>query len=91
VVATNTGAAQTLITPESGVVCMPGDLDQLAKALRRLIFDRTLRADMAEAAWQVGRALPSWADQAVKLASVLVSRFESSSQCGSPHYELSNR
>lgn len=71
VVATNTGAAPTLITPESGVVCMPGDLDQLSKALRRLIYDGALRADMAEAAWQVGRALPSWADQAGKLASVL--------------------
>lgn len=71
VVATNTGAAPTLITPDSGVVCMPGDLDQLAKALRRLIFDATLRADMAEAAWQVGQALPSWADQAGKLAAVL--------------------
>jgi glycosyltransferase involved in cell wall biosynthesis len=71
VVATNTGAAPTLITPDSGVVCMPGDLDQLSKALRRLIFDATLRADMAEAAWQVGRTLPSWADQAGKLAGVL--------------------
>jgi glycosyltransferase involved in cell wall biosynthesis len=71
VVATNTGAAPALITPESGVVCMPGDLDQLSKALRRLIFDASLRTDMAESAWQVGRALPSWSDQAVKLAAAL--------------------
>jgi hypothetical protein len=43
----------------------------LSKALRRLIFDASLRADMAESAWQVGRALPSWSDQAVKLAAAL--------------------
>jgi len=71
VVATNTGAVPTLIGPEIGVVCAPGDVEQLSKALRRLIFDSSLRAHMAEAAWQAGQALPSWHDQAEVLAAVL--------------------
>jgi glycosyltransferase involved in cell wall biosynthesis len=72
VVATNTGAVPTLIGPDVGVVCAPGDVEQLSKALRRLIFDGTLRLDMAEAAWQAGQALPSWRDQAETLAAGLV-------------------
>ncbi len=64
VAVTSGGNAAELATPEVGVVCAPGDMDQLSKALRRLIFDTALRADMAEAAWQLGRTLPDWASQA---------------------------
>jgi glycosyltransferase involved in cell wall biosynthesis len=71
VAATNTGAVPTLIVPDAGVVCAPGDIEQLAKALRRMIFDQVLRRDMAEAAWQSGRMLPSWDEQAARLAAVL--------------------
>ena len=71
VVATHVGAVPTLLVPDAGTVTAPGDTDQLAKALRRLIFDRALRRDMAEAAWQSARDLPSWAEQAAKLAAVL--------------------
>ena len=65
------GAAASLVPPEAGVVCHPGDHINLSKALRRLIFDATLRHDMAEAAWQVGQALPSWQTQAGKFAQAL--------------------
>jgi glycosyltransferase involved in cell wall biosynthesis len=71
VAVTATGAAPTLVPPEAGVVCAPGDVEQLAKALRRLIFDGTLRRDFAATAWEAGRALPSWMDQAQRLAAVL--------------------
>jgi glycosyltransferase involved in cell wall biosynthesis len=71
VAVTATGAATALVGPEAGVLCAPGDVDQLSKALRRLIFDRVLRRDMAEVAWQAGRALPSWPEQATRLADVL--------------------
>ncbi len=65
------GAAGSLVTPEAGVVCQPGDHINLSKALRRLIFDATLRHDMAEAAWQVGQTLPSWQTQAREFAQAL--------------------
>ena len=74
VAVSNVGAVPTLIGPEAGVVCVPGDIDQLSKALRRLIFDRALRHDMAEVAWQSGQLLPAWTDQAARLAMVLAAQ-----------------
>jgi glycosyltransferase involved in cell wall biosynthesis len=71
VAVTNVGAVPMLVGPEAGVVCAPGDVEQFSKALRRLIFDRRLLRDMAEVAWQSGRALPSWNEQAEHLATVL--------------------
>ena len=65
------GAAGALVPPEAGVVCHPGDHINLSKALRRLIFDTTLRHDVAEAAWQVGQALPDWQTQTRKFAEAL--------------------
>ncbi len=41
------GAHMTL---ENGVVCPPGDVEQLSKAIRRLVFDATLRRDFTAAA-----------------------------------------
>jgi glycosyltransferase involved in cell wall biosynthesis len=71
VAVTNVGAVPTLVGPEAGVVCASGDIEQLSKALRRLIFDHVLLRDMAEAAWQSSRSLPSWNEQAERLAAVL--------------------
>ena len=71
VAVTNVGAVPTLVGPEAGVVCAPGDVEQLSKALRRLIFDRPLLRDMAEVAWQSGQLLPSWDEQAERLAAIL--------------------
>jgi glycosyltransferase involved in cell wall biosynthesis len=71
VAVTNVGAVPTLVGPEAGIVCAPGDVEQLSKALRRLIFDRPMLHDMAEVAWQSGQSLPSWNEQAQHLAAVL--------------------
>jgi glycosyltransferase involved in cell wall biosynthesis len=71
VAVTNVGAVPALVGPEAGVVCSAGDVDQLSKALRRLIFDRALLRDMAEVAWQSGRLLPSWNEQAGRLGVIL--------------------
>jgi glycosyltransferase involved in cell wall biosynthesis len=65
------GAAASLVPPEAGVVCQPGDYINLSKALRRLIFDATLRRDVADAAWQVGQSLPNWPTQVGKFAEAL--------------------
>ena len=71
VAVTSGGAAAALVSPEAGVVCAPGEIDQLAKALRRLIFDAALRREMAAAAWSIGRALPGWPAQAQAFAAEL--------------------
>ena len=58
--------------PEAGAVVRarrPGDAS--ARSLRRMLFDHPLRAEMAEAAWQAGQALPSWAQQAQDFARAL--------------------
>lgn len=70
------GAAASLVPPEAGVVCPPGDHEGLSKAMRRLIFSPTLRAEMGDAAWQAGRALPSWAAQAAAFAAALPRKME---------------
>ncbi len=66
----NGGAAAELVAPEVGVVVTPGDHDGLSKAMRRVIFDTALRADMAEAAWCIGRSLPDWPTQAAHFADI---------------------
>ncbi|MGH7040707.1 MAG: glycosyltransferase family 4 protein [Acetobacteraceae bacterium] len=71
VAVTSGGAAGALVSPEAGVVCAPGEIDQLAKALRRLIFDVALRREMAVAACGIGHALAGWPAQAAAFAAEL--------------------
>jgi glycosyltransferase involved in cell wall biosynthesis len=71
VAVTNVGAVPTLVGPEAGVVCAVGEIDQLSKSLRRLIFDAKLRGAMAEIAWESSQGLPSWRDQAALLADMI--------------------
>jgi glycosyltransferase involved in cell wall biosynthesis len=71
VAVTNVGTVPTLVEPEAGIVCTPGDVEQLSKAIRRVVFDSVLRQDMAEVAWKIGQSLPSWNEQAAQLAAIL--------------------
>ncbi|MGA9865778.1 MAG: glycosyltransferase family 4 protein [Acetobacteraceae bacterium] len=73
VAVTSGGAAGALVPAEAGVVAPPGDVEQLSKAMRRLIFSAELRAEMAAVAWQAGRALPDWATQVRAFAAALES------------------
>ena len=66
VAVTHGGAAAEIVTPEIGVVVQPGDSDGLSKAMRRVIFDAGLRADMALAAWRMAQGLPGWPQQAAR-------------------------
>jgi len=58
------GALAELVPVEAGIVSPPGDVVSLGKAMRRAIFDTSLRATMAEAAWKAGQKLPRWEDRA---------------------------
>ena len=71
VAVTDTGAAATLVPPAAGVVCPVGDAGTFGRALRRLIYDTSLRAEMRAAAWQAGHALPDWTTQARAFATAL--------------------
>jgi len=71
VATTSGGQAGALVPPTAGVVCPPGDRDQLSKALRRVIFGRGLRAEMRDASYAVGQTLPEWRTQAAALLSAL--------------------
>ncbi len=68
---TKGGAAAALVPDDAGVVCDVGDLVTYSKALRRVIFDTELRAEMAQAAWTAGQALPDWRTQGTAFAAAL--------------------
>ena len=71
VVVTKGGAAGALLTPEAGLACPVGDVDQVSKSLRRAIFSAELRREIADEAWQLGQTLPTWADRAALFARAL--------------------
>lgn len=54
-----------------GVTCDVGDVEALSKAMRRLIYDRDLRATLADGAWQAGQALPGWDEQARRFVAAV--------------------
>jgi len=68
---TNAAAAAEVIPLQGSVIVEPGDHVQLCKALRRLIFSAPLRRELSDAAWQAGRAFPTWADQGRRFAGLL--------------------
>ncbi|PWC30409.1 glycosyltransferase family 4 protein [Teichococcus aestuarii] len=65
------GAIADVVPKAAGVIAAPGDVAALSRAMRRPIFDRTLRAEMADAAWEAGQRLPRWADRATAFAAEL--------------------
>jgi glycosyltransferase involved in cell wall biosynthesis len=73
VVVTDGGEAGSLVTADAGAVCPLDDMATFGKCLRRLLFDRNLRAEMAEAAWHAGQQLPGWPEQAGAFAAIMES------------------
>ncbi len=65
------GAAASLVPAGAGMISPPGDPEHLAAALRRLISSPALRRQMAKAAFEAGKALPSWPAQAQAFAGAL--------------------
>lgn len=49
-----------------------GNADELAAALRRALTDKKLRDQLADAAWDAGRALPTWTETARRVAAVIL-------------------
>lgn len=65
------GAIADVVPRAACVLAQPGDHNSLSRALRRVIYDPALRAQMADAAWEAGQALPRWADRAAAFLAEL--------------------
>ncbi|MFY9640839.1 MAG: glycosyltransferase family 4 protein [Rhodomicrobium sp.] len=73
IVASGDGAVADTVPPQAGFVCAPGDANAIARALRSLLLDESLRHAKAEAAWQHGQTLPQWTETAAIIATALES------------------
>lgn len=71
VVALDAGGIAPLLPASAGILCAPDDEPTWGKCLRRAIFDADLRASLAEGAWDAGRALPGWPEQAAAFDAIL--------------------
>ena len=71
VLALRVGGVPDLVPQTAGILCAPDDAPTLSKSLRRAIYDRTLRAALAEGAFHAGAALPSWDQQARAFLTIL--------------------
>jgi len=65
------GAIAEIVPEDAAVVAAVDDHNALSRAMRRPIFDTSLRAAMAEASWRAGQALPRWPDRAAAFLKAL--------------------
>jgi glycosyltransferase involved in cell wall biosynthesis len=65
------GAAAAMAPAAASLACALDDEPTMSKCLRRLVYDRALRMDMAAASWAAGQELPGWTEQAAQLDTVL--------------------
>jgi glycosyltransferase involved in cell wall biosynthesis len=49
-----------------------GNVEELAAAMQRALTDKKLRDRLADAAWDAGRALPTWNETARRVAAVIL-------------------
>jgi len=63
------GAIADTVGPGAAILAAPGDFNSLSRGMRRPLLDLGLRAQMAEASWQAGQALPRWEDRAARFVA----------------------
>lgn len=71
VVGTTGGAIPDTVPAGTGVLVDPGDVEGLARALRRILEDDDHRSGLAAAARSHARDLPSWSVQATRFAAAV--------------------
>ncbi|GAA5264059.1 hypothetical protein ACOSOMT5_P0479 [Acidiphilium sp. MT5] len=69
---TNGGAAGSLVPAACGIIAPVDDVAQYGKALRRLVFSPSLRAELGAHAYAHSQALPDWPHQAALLRAALI-------------------
>lgn len=65
------GAVPETVPPGTGLIVPVDDDTAFADALRRLLTDDALRAEMAAASTAAGRALPQWSDTAAVMGAAI--------------------
>jgi glycosyltransferase involved in cell wall biosynthesis len=71
VVSCPTGGIADLVLPDAGILVTPGDVAELATALREVIGNSELRARLAAGARQARTRLPTWQTAAHRMAVAL--------------------
>lgn len=71
VLTTKVGDMPGLVPQSAGIICPPDDPATLSKCLRRAVFDRSLRASLADGAWVAGQSMPVWPQQALAFEAIL--------------------
>lgn len=71
IVSTMAGAIPDTVPPGTGLLTPPGDTQALAAALRLLLTDSWRREQLAAAARQAARQLPTWPETAARFAAAL--------------------
>jgi glycosyltransferase involved in cell wall biosynthesis len=72
IICTTGGAAADTVPDAAALKVPPGDPEPLTAALRRAMEDKRLRARLADASWDAGRALPTWNETARRIAAAIL-------------------
>lgn len=72
IVCTTGGAAAETVPDAAALKVSPGDPEALTEALRSALENKKLRRKLADAAWEAGRALPTWNETARRIAAALL-------------------
>lgn len=72
IITTSGGAAGDTAGEAIALHFEAGNVEQLSAALRRALTDKRLRDTLADAAWDAGRALPTWNETARRVAAVIL-------------------
>ena len=72
IVTTTGGAAADTAHSSAAIHVQPGNTAEMSAALRRALLDKKLRDGLADAAWEIGRTLPTWHETARRIAAVVL-------------------
>ena len=72
VVTATGGAAGDTARRSAALHVAPGNKSEMTNALKRALTDKKLRDGLADAAWDIGRTLPTWQETARRVAAVIL-------------------